>query len=312
MDQAALLTFWSNEIEGLSKTALRRHFTKLKNQKVDLATELSQGMLTVNMIVDIAKRIAKALLFLKEGKIAKMFAILFPKSPKELANDYLAWKYGLKPLIGDLQGAAEHLAEYIQRMAPFKSNGHAKQSFTREQTISLGAGSYIVITRTAEIRVKYGTSFVVPSNLVRQAASLGFTNPKNVIWELVPFSFVVDWFLPIGDFLSNLSALDGLVVKESYKTVTVHETYHRLSYLRYEDGAVPTEYPWVDLTGISDRGNGGYLQWRYFTALLVRDNFYCKREVIPLPDVPNPEFKNPLSKGHVESAIALFTQLISK
>jgi hypothetical protein len=68
MGYAATLSFWSSEIEGLSKLALKRHYLKLKNQKVDLFTELSQGLLTVNLIVDIAKRIAKTLLFFKEAR----------------------------------------------------------------------------------------------------------------------------------------------------------------------------------------------------------------------------------------------------
>lgn len=34
----------------------------------------------------------------------------------------------------------------------------------------------------------------------------GLLNPLEVIWELVPFSFVADWFLPIGDYLSALDA----------------------------------------------------------------------------------------------------------
>lgn len=34
----------------------------------------------------------------------------------------------------------------------------------------------------------------------------GLLNPLEVIWELVPLSFVADWFLPIGDYLSALDA----------------------------------------------------------------------------------------------------------
>jgi hypothetical protein len=40
-------------------------------------------------------------------------------------------------------------------------------------------------------------------------ASIGLINPSTVVWELIPFSFVVDWFLPIGNFLHGLSALTG-------------------------------------------------------------------------------------------------------
>lgn len=35
-------------------------------------------------------------------------------------------------------------------------------------------------------------------------AKVGLTNPLSVAWELIPFSFVVDWFLPIGKYLDAL------------------------------------------------------------------------------------------------------------
>jgi hypothetical protein len=314
-DQAALLARWSDEIDGLSKIALRRHYQKMSNKKVDLATELSQGMLTVNLMADIAKRIAKSLIALKKLKIRQAFSTLFPTSKKELANDFLAWKYGIKPLVGDLQAAAEHLAEFVLRLAPVKSNGHAKSIFERSEVIQLGnsnfPGSFVYELRKASIRVKYGSSFKVTSKLTRQAASLGFTNPLNVVWELVPFSFVVDWFLPIGDFLNSLSDLHGLVLDESYKTVFIREEKTRIVVLYQSDSAVPSERPPFTMID-SDRGTNGYLVWEYLQSESKRETIYCQRKVIPLSDVPLPSLKNPISKGHVNSAIALFTQLASK
>lgn len=32
----------------------------------------------------------------------------------------------------------------------------------------------------------------------------GFSNPAAVLWEATPFSFVGDWFFPIGDYLNDL------------------------------------------------------------------------------------------------------------
>lgn len=317
-DHAALHAFWQDEIAALSEVALRRHLVKLQRKKVDLAVELSQGMKTVNQMADIAKRLAGALTNLKKGRILAAFKVLFPTTPKGAANDFLAWKYGIKPLIGDLQGAAEHLAEYILRAAPLKSNGHAKHEYRRVELVNHGNGTIVGGTRSATyterratIRVKYGTSFSIPSTLKRQAATLGFTNPKNVAWELLPLSFVVDWFLPIGHWLESLSTFDGLIVKESYKTVFIVETQFRLSTLYGFDAAAPMEGPAVTTAG-SDRGVDGFLFWEFLNLITNRKTVYCKREVITLPDIPLPKFKNPISRGHINSAVALFTQLVSK
>jgi hypothetical protein len=314
-DQAAFLASWQDEVAALSKVALRRHYVKLERKKVDLAVELSQGLKTVNQIADIAKRIATSLSNLRKGRVLAAFKVLFPTTPKGAASDFLAWKYGIKPLIGDLQGAAEHLAEYVLRSAPFKSNGHAKQSFTKESTTLYGtsspfanSGAYEI--RKATIRVKYGTSFTIPRLFKRQAATLGFTNPANIAWELLPLSFVVDWFLPIGNWLSSLAALDGLVVKESYKTIFIVEQKTRYTTLHHFNGVTPSEHPFITTFG-SDRGTDGYLFWEFLSFTSTRKTIYCKREVLTLPDVPLPTLKNPISKGHINSAVALFLQLSS-
>jgi hypothetical protein len=41
--------------------------------------------------------------------------------------------------------------------------------------------------------------------------NLGLTDPLSVAWELIPYSFVVDWFVPIGTYLDNLNAIPKLI-----------------------------------------------------------------------------------------------------
>lgn len=52
---------------------------------------------------------------------------------------------------------------------------------------------------------------------------LGLTNPALVAWELVPFSFVVDYFLPIGDSIEALTAFridKGRIMRQDRMKVT--------------------------------------------------------------------------------------------
>jgi hypothetical protein len=47
-------------------------------------------------------------------------------------------------------------------------------------------------------------------------------NPAAIFWELVPYSFVVDWFIDIGGYLRNLQTAyaAGVVVHTGYKVQT--------------------------------------------------------------------------------------------
>jgi hypothetical protein len=52
----------------------------------------------------------------------------------------------------------------------------------------------------------------------------GFTNPINLLWELLPFSFVADWFLPIGNYLEALTAWNGLEFLDGYQVQFTRES----------------------------------------------------------------------------------------
>jgi hypothetical protein len=43
-----------------------------------------------------------------------------------------------------------------------------------------------------------------------QLNGTGLLNPALLYWELMPYSFVVDWFIPVGDVLASLTAGLGL------------------------------------------------------------------------------------------------------
>lgn len=60
--------------------------------------------------------------------------------------------------------------------------------------------------------------------------SLGLVNPLSVAWDLVPWSFVIDWFTGIGTFLGGLTDMYGLLVVNPYssylsKCRVRHENY---------------------------------------------------------------------------------------
>jgi hypothetical protein len=54
------------------------------------------------------------------------------------------------------------------------------------------------------------------------ANKLGFVNPAVIAWELVPFSFVVDWFVPVGNFLSQWTDFVGLSLQNGYTTKSAY------------------------------------------------------------------------------------------
>jgi len=80
-------------------------------------------------------------------------------------------------------------------------------------------------TQYGDIRGEWKKSqsaiFYVQTDVPAHRISLG--NPMELAWELIPFSFVVDWFLPIGNWISALDAT--LHVTGTWGTVTTKRNY---------------------------------------------------------------------------------------
>jgi len=51
-------------------------------------------------------------------------------------------------------------------------------------------------------------------------SQLGLVNPASLAWELVPFSFVVDWFANVGDFLASFTDTVGCTLSNTAVTTT--------------------------------------------------------------------------------------------
>jgi hypothetical protein len=127
-------------------------------------------------------------------------------------------------------------------------------------------------------------------------AQTGFTNPANVIWELVPFSFVVDWFIRIGDYLNACTKLDNLTVTSVSRTVSITES----------------EFCTAEVVDGTPVGTATNRRWSFSYYQHARVSSYTYREIIPLPELPLPVFRNPISKGHLAIALSLITQLTGK
>jgi len=82
----------------------------------------------------------------------------------------------------------------------------------------------------AEGRIRQRAVFYITrSNFAGLNGDFDFGNPIEWAWELIPFSFVVDWAIPIGEWLGSLDAMVG--VDTSGGTVvtksTIRATYRK-------------------------------------------------------------------------------------
>lgn len=140
---------------------------------------------------------------------------------QRITDEYLKMCYGWTPLLGEIDGASKELARllYERPVQSLTVKGHAKES-DRSNSGEVYVPNHLQATIDAHYDhyQSYACTFNVDLRSVRELSSLGLTQPEQIVWELVPYSFVVDWFLPIGSWLESMSALRGLSFKEGTLT----------------------------------------------------------------------------------------------
>jgi len=126
---------------------------------------------------------------------------------KGLSGLWLEFHFGWAPLIGDIFSAIEILDS---APPPFPIKGTAlireKSTFIDGSAGQWSRRCYM----TNEVRAWVGGAVRVTNPNLRLASQLGLVNPASVAWELVPFSFLVDWFVNVGDYLEQFSDTAGM------------------------------------------------------------------------------------------------------
>lgn len=190
----------------------------LKNQDIDLSVAFAERGQVSNMFLKTTTAIASCIRNIKKGNLPQAARELFvnpkkwmkvipPPSKAEVHKHYLAMKYGWQPLKADLYGAAKALAERDSKENRYRLfvKGSSKSSSIQYEEVDANVGMRNFYRRNARAYTRL--DYQLPdSAALMQASSLGLINPFSTSWELLPFSFVADWFIPIGDLLTCLDA----------------------------------------------------------------------------------------------------------
>jgi len=189
-----------------------------------------------------------------------------------------------------------HGNDFVQRVAESASSELETVTKVPSQYSTLVAPGLQLTTKVkAKTKCKFVLRFRLASPLRSFAAQTGFTNPINLAWEILPFSFVVDWFLPIGPYLEAFTAFDGLEFVDGSQTLFTRAV---------TDSAVDSEGP--------NAGNSlsNYWEHAHYHSETVRLD---RIKLTAFPTQTFPAFKNGLaSVTHAANGIALVKSVFSK
>lgn len=218
--------------------------SQVKTHQSNAAVTIAEGNKTINMISHRVKGLAMAVKALKHGDLMASARFLGVRPSKSLVrkhkatatmarapadarfeqmrDNWLELRYGWQPLISDVFNLAEAAAS---RNFPV----HHQIQVRGSRTVTWSDGVYDISGNWVKLgigkTVQRRQYIVRLSEPVAQTSlsAMGLLDPLPIAWELMPYSFVADWFLPIGQWLEDRS-VSSLVPQN---TVTCYTTFEK-------------------------------------------------------------------------------------
>ncbi|DAD51160.1 maturation protein [ssRNA phage SRR7976323_1] len=220
----------STVIANLQRRGVVECKQKMLESKMDLAESLVDIDKTVLLIVKRVTQVLTAWRSIRKGRFAegaKHLGITKPRSwsSQSAADIWLELQYGWLPLLSDIHSAFDVVTDALGD--PLAHHTYCKRRVSESLLLSqvYGDAGYWEsqeTTRYAEARVETKFRFRIENSVLAYLSGFKLTNPLYIFWVAMPFSFVVDWILPIGDWLDSLTATLGLQFKDGYQTTKTY------------------------------------------------------------------------------------------
>lgn len=201
-----------------SQNAINTAFGNISQGEVELLTMLAEGKETVQHLASTVLRFARLVKSIKTGN----FKELAPKTWKQwkqgdgvtksmhtagvFADAWMEARYAWTPLIMDAIGTLNLLTGNVSNRSTFRGNDGAQpfeDSFSK--TLETGQGpitidANIFGTQNAKAGVLCEAVFDSPN-----ARQLGLFNIATMAKEVIPYSFVLEWFINLSGLLYYLN-----------------------------------------------------------------------------------------------------------
>lgn len=226
----------------LHNEVMAKFFTKLNNVDFSAGVFAAESKSTASLILTSAKRMAMSLKDLRQLKLASAMRHLgvelkpslvaksrllrhirkgkarnYRLNDKELSSLWLEAQYGWGPLVSDVENAAKFAAKQVTDPSRTEWT-HLEARLNRSKTSIQKTQDARPTTTTATVTktVKYGCWVRYVRAAPQAVHELGLTDLASTAWELVPYSFVFDWFININEMLTAANALKSYEITGGY------------------------------------------------------------------------------------------------
>jgi hypothetical protein len=169
-----------------------------------------------------------------------------------LAGAYLVYKYSVAPQLADAKDLRANAKTTVKAIVKHRfSNERRRGASYDTMTLYDGIEASLSYHCTLHLQLK-DSAF---GSLWNALEKLGLDPSIGNLWDLVPYSFVIDWFTKAGPILQRISAyVSNVLIRQLKYRIQSFKVQWTLSEsdletLNFSDGVIfvtPMEYSWYD------------------------------------------------------------------
>jgi len=210
-----------------------RFVSKLKPDTAGLGINLVQRRQAIDMIANRALQLGRFAKQLKRFNFrgaarelgmdpASVKGLTLRKGGKHFGNNFLEFHFGWSPLVSDIYSSVDLLQNGVP---PVRVTASSSGSYFSKYVETSNEPDIYQNSQT-KVRYRIGAKVSVTNPNLWLANQLGLVNPALIVYDANPFSFVLNWFVNVEQFLSSFTDLWGLNLTDQYVTCNTETTMH--------------------------------------------------------------------------------------
>lgn len=212
--------------QSVKDDAVQEAYANIDVSEMMALATAAEGRKTVDSLQQIMRKAYKIIKAVKRLDIKYLRKQI---SYKELQNSWMEARYALRPLIYDVNG--------LRAALETESKHYDRRTFRGFKSVTLSDSDTLsdkYLTDSGDIRCDIHRQYnitvsaragVLTSVDVTRALVFGLDKIPETAWELLPFSFIVDWFVDVGQAIAASTPNAGVNQLASWCTVKQDRQY---------------------------------------------------------------------------------------
>jgi hypothetical protein len=172
---------------------------------------------------------------------------------------WLGFRYAFRPLFFEMDAILKALQKRtIEKRGTgraYDSSVVVNEKVVDDSRVTNGYGYVVTTSDTRVCTFRTGVLYSIDGNIPLLTTAFGLDRPLQALYELVPFSFILDWFYSVGDWIGWLSRPGYLKQLGSWGTLSYVEN-RRLDSTHIDGGYPGSNGRYYSYTSV----NPGYFE----------------------------------------------------